>query len=218
MTRLAYLRDEVAMDHPIVNQSAVDVAKLVQRMTSHYFAHVAAMYVARDPRAELFAPPIEDGQNVPILRIPRRDGNNMEMWFNYYLAENRKVEAVEDFDRVWLTGALLQVGDALGAHGYFNHEPEAEIIRHLRNGIAHGNRFNFQPAVLDKQTGHLKYPANISRYAARQVMPAYEIDTHLQGQEVLWTWGGPCAVVDCLTVLGIHLWNMGHGIPPPVAN
>jgi hypothetical protein len=109
------------------------------------------------------------------------------------------------------------VGDALGANGYFGHEPEAEIIRHLRNGIAHGNRFCFDTRVINKATGKLKYPANTSRYAARQVMPVHEVDTTLQGSEVLFVWGGPDAIVDCLTVLGVHLWHVGHDIPTPAA-
>jgi len=199
----------------IVNQAAVEVATLAQRMTSQYFSHVAGMYIARDKRAKMFAPAIEPGQSVPILRLPRRDGNDMVMWFNYYLAENMKPETRQDFDRVWLMGALLTVGDALRANGYFNHDPEAEMIRHLRNGIAHGNHFEFHPSVIDKTTGKLKHPANISRYSSRQAMPKHEIDTNLQGAEVLWGWGGPDAIVDCLTVLGVHLWNVGHGLPLP---
>jgi len=126
-----------------------------------------------------------------------------------------KPETRRDFDRVWLMGALLTVGDALRDNGYFDHAPEAEIIRHLRNGIAHGNHFRFDDAVKDKTTGKLKHPANIFRYSARQSMPKHEIDTNLQGAEVLWGWGGPDAIIDCLTVLGVHLWNVGHGLPLP---
>ena len=107
------------------------------------------------------------------------------------------------------------VGAALGANGYFKHIPEAEIIRHLRNGIGHGNKFNFRSEVIDKTTGKLKHPANIFRYAAQQTMPRHEVDTDLQGMEVLFGWGGPDAVIDCLTVLGVHLWNVGHGISTP---
>lgn len=206
---------ELKVDAKIVNQNAVDVATLTQRMVSQYFSHHASMYVARDPRAQSFAPAIEPGQNVPILKIPRRDGNAMQLWFNHYLAEGLKPTAVEDFDKVWLMGALLVVGDALGENDYFGHIPEAEIIRHLRNGIAHGNRFSFHRSVIDQGRCKLKYPANISRYAAQQAMPAHEVDTDLQGTEVLFFWGGPDAVIDCLTALGIHLWNLGHGIPGP---
>jgi hypothetical protein len=200
----------------IVNQQAVNVATLAQRLVSQYFSHVAAMHVARDPRAETLRPQTEPGQHVSVLKIPREDGNNMVMWFDHFLAEGRKPETSEAFDRVWLTGALLTVGDALGANRlYFGHEPEAEIIRHLRNGIAHGNRFKFDDRVIDKTTGRLKHPANISRYAAQQAMPVRQVDTNLKDTEVLFSWGGPDAIVDCLTVLGIHLWRVGHGIPTP---
>jgi hypothetical protein len=199
----------------IVNQNAVDVATLSQRMVAQYFSHVASMHVARDPRAAMLSPPIEPGQAVPVLKIPRGDGNAMIMWFDHYLAEGRKPETRKDFDRVWLMGALLMVGDALGANRYFGHDPEAEIVRHLRNGIAHGNRIAFDHRVIDKATGKLRYPANISRYAARQTMPMHEVDTNLQGTEVLFVWGGPDAIIDCLTVLGVHLWHVGHGMPTP---
>jgi hypothetical protein len=199
----------------IVNQNAVDVATLTQRMVSQYFSHHASMYVARDPRAQTLGPQIEPGQAGPVLKILRRDGNAMIVSFDYYLAEGLRPKTLEDFDRVWLMGALLMVGDALGANGYFGHIPEAEIIRHLRNGIGHGNRFKFRSEVIDKVTGKLKHPANIFRYAARQGMPVHEVDTNLAGTEVLFVWGGPDAVIDCLTVLGVHLWNVGHGIPTP---
>ena len=92
---------------------------------------------------------------------------------------------------------------------------EAEIIRHLRNGIAHGNRFTFRTNVVDKSSNKLRYPANIFRYSDLQQMPRHEVDTHLEGSEVLWVWGGPDAVIDCLTVLGVHLWNIGYGLPVP---
>jgi len=203
------------MSQTIVNQKAVDVAMLAQRMVSQYFSHVAAMYVARSPRAEELRPQIEAGQIVPTLKIPRGDGNTMIMSFDHFLAEGRKPEARQDFDRVWLIGALLLVGAALGANGYFGHALEAEIIRHLRNGVAHGNRFSFHSNVIDKTTQKLKYPANIFRYAVRQSMPMHEVETNMQGTEVLFVWGGPDAIVDCLTVLGVHLWHVGHGIPIP---
>jgi hypothetical protein len=37
------------------------------------------MYVARDPRATALRPEIEPGQLVPILKIPRRDGNTIDL-------------------------------------------------------------------------------------------------------------------------------------------
>ena len=139
----------------------------------------------------------------------------MTMWFNHYLAECRKQEVRIDFDKAWLIGALLIVGDVLRATGYFGHAPEAEIIRHLRNSVAHGNRFNFHPNITDRATRRLRYPANIFRYDIQLSIPRHEVETNLQGTETLFVWGGPDAVIDCLTALSIHMWNVGHGIAAP---
>ena len=204
------------MPPTIVNQKAVDVATLAQQVVAQYSSHFVAMHVARDPRAETLAPPIEPGQITPVLRIPRGDGNTIVMSFKHFLAEGQKPETKKVFDKVWLVGALLTVGDKLRDNDYFENEPEVEIIRHLRNGIAHGNKFTFYNSVKDKTTGRLKHPANIFRYATRQQMPMHEVDTNLEGTEVLYSWGGPDAVLDCLTVLCIHLWNVGHGLPIPL--
>jgi hypothetical protein len=203
------------MTATIVDPKAVEVATLAQRVVLQYFSHHVAMHVARDPRSNAFAPSVEQGQIIPVLKIPRRDGNAMIVSFDHYLVEGRKPDTRQEFDKVWLVGALLTVGDALGEHGYFGHIPEAEIIRHLRNGVGHGNKFDFHPKVKDKGTGKLKQPANTFRYAAQLQMPRHEVDTHLQGTEVLFKWGGPDAIIDCLIVLGTHLLNVGYGITTP---
>lgn len=63
----------------VANQKAVDVATLAQRAVSQYCSHHVSMYVARDPRATALRPEIEPGQLVPILKIPRRDGNTIDL-------------------------------------------------------------------------------------------------------------------------------------------
>lgn len=199
------------MNAVIVNRAAVEVGTLAQDAVGRYFTHVTAMHVARDPRAEALAPTVEYGQNVPLLRIPRRDGNAMVLWFNHYLRGNYDPQTREDFDKIWIRGALLTLADALGDNGYFGHCPEAEMVRHLRNGVGHKNRFTFHSRVIDSRTGRLRYPANTFRSATQQNAPRHEIDTHLQGSEVLWTWGGPDAIVDTFTALSLHLLAIGHG-------
>ena len=204
------------MNAVIVNRAAVEVGALAQDTVGRYFTHVAAMQVARDERAEGLAPPVEAGQNVPVLRIPRRDGNHMIFWFNHYLRGNRDPAVAEEFDRTYLRGALLTVADALGDNGYFGHCPEAEMVRHLRNGIGHKNRFTFHSRVIDPATGRLRHPANTFGQAAQQNAPRHEIDTHMQGTEVLWTWGGPDAIVDTLIALSLHLLQIGYGPVAPL--
>jgi hypothetical protein len=37
---------------------------------------------------------------------------------------------------------MVVLGDALSDHAYFDRDPALEFVRHLRNGIGHGNHFN----------------------------------------------------------------------------
>jgi hypothetical protein len=49
----------------------------------------------------------------------------------------------------------LRSGDALERNGYFDRALELELIRHLRNGIAQGNRFDIRdPNKLTKFPTH----------------------------------------------------------------
>jgi hypothetical protein len=43
-----------------------------------------------------------------------------------------------------IKAAILHVGDAFSRFGYLNKAPELEFLRHIRNAIAHGNRFNIK--------------------------------------------------------------------------
>jgi hypothetical protein len=62
---------------------------------------------------------------------------------------------VDDLDRLWLVGALLTIGDALKQHRYFDRAPELELLRHLRNGAAHGNTFRIKnPKELEEYPAH----------------------------------------------------------------
>jgi len=206
------------MSNPaIINQSAWDVGRLTQRLMEEYYTHMAALHVAADPRAAALAPPLEPGHAVPVLHVPRDDGTHHTFWFDHFLGQVRQPQLVEDFKRAWLASSLLTVGDALGAAGYFNQapnaEPEAELVRHLRNGIAHGNEFSMRGDVVDPSTGLLKRPAHNRRYAAVLNMRAYEVDTYLNGKQVLFAYGGPAAILDILTALGWHLTRTACGFP-----
>ncbi len=109
----------------------------------------------------------------------------------------------------------MAVGDALGDAGHFDlvpdAEPEAELVRHLRNGVAHGNNFLIRGKVIDPNTSRLKLPAHNRRYAKVLSMREYEVDTHLNGSAVLFDYGGPAAILDILTVLGGHLTRTACG-------
>jgi hypothetical protein len=189
------------------NQAAHEIMTLIERMTSQYNSHFVAMLVARDPRAASLAPPVENGEMVPLFRLP--DGAIAH--FHHFLSECRNTETQKGFDSVWLVGALLTVDDKIKEKGYFGHAPEAEMVRHLRNGVAHGNKFKFNPNVINPATRKLKHPATTARYAAELGRPVRQVDVDLEGKEVMFGWGGPDAVIDCLEALRFHLSNVRMG-------
>ena len=61
-------------------------------------------------------------------------------------------------------GAMLTLGDELSVHGYFDRAPILELVYHLRNGVAHGNRFNI---TKDGKKRLARRPAHNSDAAVR---------------------------------------------------
>lgn len=200
----------------IINQTAWEIGILAQRLVAGYYTHMAALYVAADSRAGVLAPGVEPGQMVPVLRVPRDDGTYHVFHFSHFLAEVSNPQLAEDFKRAWLANSLLMLGDKLGEAGYYNRapdeEPEAELVRHLRNGIAHGNKFRMRGKdIVDPKTARLRCPAHNRRYTKALTMREYVVDTDLNGTTVLFDYGGPATVLDILTALGWHLTRTAHG-------
>ena len=94
----------------------------------------------------------------------RKDGTKWSFDTQDALISAVADEAIaEEFPRVWLTGALLAVGDSLERNSYFDHAPELELIYRLRNGIAHGNRFEIRSLFGEHQRGVLFWAAKVLR-------------------------------------------------------
>ena len=127
---------------------------------------------------------------VPIEPIPRKDGTAHFFSLSHAI---REVAAEPDFlavrDQLWLAGALLTLGDALAAENYFDHAPDLEFVRHLRNGIGHGNRFHFlhgeprRPAHFTGPEGRLMADGVTSTPPGQA--HTFEITRALEGQPVL---------------------------------
>jgi hypothetical protein len=103
-----------------------------------------------------------------------------------------------------LTEGLIALGDAPDRNGYFDRAPHLELVRHLRNGASHGNRFRIdQPAKLTK------LPAN--NLSARVRSPAgspFEITPDVQGQTVMFEFMGPADFVDLFLSVEVHLFSI----------
>jgi hypothetical protein len=194
----------------IKNLGALAVGQLSERLVSGYYAHLAAIHVATDPRAIALAPETKPGFIVPVGFVKRKDGSEHAYHFNLFLAKARDDPNIKlDMERIWLSGAVLSVGDELSAHGYFDRAPELELLRHVRNGIAHGNRFR-----LDNPKSWLKYPAhNRLAWVRSDLKTEFEIEPAHHGIPVLFSYMGPADVLDLLLSVGQYLNRMGNGDP-----
>ncbi len=119
-----------------------------QHLRDRYYAHRAALEIARDPAASDLLPPPEEGALVSQFYVQQGDGkpplNELALHFPYFLEGGREPDIAEEFEQVYFKGALLELGDALAEHNYVDRSPPLEFVRHLRNGIAHGNRFEIR--------------------------------------------------------------------------
>jgi len=178
------------------------------RMYEGYFMHVAAIRVATDPRAAALSPNVEPGQIAPVGYVVRKDGTPHVFAFTHYLARAGSDPAMlDELQRVWLIGALLAIGDALKPHGYFNRAPELELLRHLRNGVAHGNTFRINNSK-DLET----FPAhNRLAWIRSDNKTEFEITPNLQNQPVLFDFMGPGDILDLLMSVSHYLERIGDG-------
>jgi hypothetical protein len=191
------------------NQAAFDIGQMAHRMFEGYYMHLAAIQVAKDPRAIALSPNVEPGQMGPVGRIHHKDGTRHEFAFAHYLAQARiNPVMVADLDRLWLVGALLTIGDALEKQSYFDHAPELELLYHLRNGVAHGNTFRINLKRLSKHPAHNRLACVRSDSKAE-----FEITSNLQGQPVLFDFMGPGDILHLLTSVSLYLIRMGNGDP-----
>lgn len=139
------------------NARAFAVARLAECLYADYIGYDALLKLGRDPRAVAHIPAKELGQNVPIGRLTRaEDGHEMIVYhYRHYLAEATKPGVDADHARVFLGGALMTLGDALKHNGYFDHHPELEMIKHMRNAVGHGNKFDIRnPEALTRYPAH----------------------------------------------------------------
>ncbi len=179
------------------NPAAFACGQLAQSMVSGYFSHRVAMLMAADERV----------QALPLDRVAtpdQIDGHQFD--FRHFLRQVREPELAAEFERVWLAGALVQVGNEVAQNGYFDHAPEIELVRHLRNGVAHGNRFD------------IRYPEELKKWPAHNHHAwvrgaAIEITPELNGTPVLFNFISAGDVLRLLTGVSLYLIRMGNGDP-----
>jgi hypothetical protein len=189
---------------PLRDLDAFRAARLAHRLGGGYYVHSAILAGAANLDREH---PI-DWRHT--REVTRNDGTTHVFAFDHYFREAfENNNTKDDLDRVWLTGALLRLADTLDKRFYFDRAPQLELIRHLRHGAAHGNRFKItNPAKL------LKYPAN--NFSASVKSPAgttFEITPALHDRPVMFDYMGPGDYVDLFFSVEVHLFSLAVDHP-----
>jgi hypothetical protein len=186
-----------------VKKPSFEIGRLAHRMAQGYYAHAAAVEVSKDPQSKALASTILqgiDGQPVTVGYVNRNNKTQHTFDFNHYLDYLNSPSMVNDLPRVWLVGSLLTIGDALAEQRYFDHAPELELLYHLRNGIAHGNKFNLTKIGLERLA---KHPAH--NKSAKVKITEFEVVENLNGMPVLFDFMGPGDILDLLMSIEIRL-------------
>jgi len=170
------------------------ISRLAHRLGTGYFVHTSILEVL--DTVDL-AQPIDWTKESQAFR---KDGSFHRFAADHYFREAVADEATRlDLDRVWIAGALLQLGDALDRIEYYDRAPILELVRHLRNAVAHGNRFRINKAeVLDK------FPAH-NRDLRWHDGPAIEIVAALHDQPLMFDFMNPADFVDVFLAVAEYL-------------
>jgi hypothetical protein len=182
-----------------------DVSRTANRLAQGYYSFVVAHYVAVNPFAINLLPPAKAPGLNPTGELPRKDGTSHELDMRHYLdllREDRDLQ--RSFLHTWAMGALSILGDELAGYAYFDRAPILELVYHLRNGVAHGNRFNI---TKDGERRLKDHPAH--NKDARVKSPAgtvFEVTPTLTGP-VLFDFIGAADVIDVLQSVELHLAN-----------
>lgn len=183
--------------------SAEETAQLASLLRFGLYAHAAALEIGRDPRAlSLALHTSEAAGEPPTGSVICRDGSSRPFDLRYVLDLMGSEPTLRaEMDRAWCVSSLVLLGDRLAAENY-DRAPVLEVVRHLRNGIAHGNRF-----TLRKPEDLGTWPAHMRDAACRSSQPI-EITPDLDGSVVLFEFMGPGDVLDLLISVSTHLQHL----------
>jgi hypothetical protein len=178
-------------------QAAAKVAQVARDMAAGYEAHIVVSRMPPKIDRNAFVKFIGENliESVPRKSAPAWQIDTQDTFYNAVVRDTIS----EEFPRIWLTGSLLRIGDALKANRYFDHAPVLELVRHLRNGVAHGNSFDIR--YPDELT---TYPAH-NRDAAFHTDTIFEITPPLNGATVLFEFMDAGDVLDLLSSVASHL-------------
>lgn len=175
----------------------IRIAELAFILYEGSLSHAAAIIVARDAGREA----VRHGPYGSIGTIGKKQGRPIEYSFDHFLRLGAESSLVaQHTNRVWLAGALITLGDALDRMNYIDRSPLLELTRHLRHGVAHGNKFR-----IDRPDGLKKFPAHNRDSPVRGWdTRIFEILPKVDGENVLFDFMEAGDVIEHL--LAVHLY------------
>lgn len=182
--------------------SAEEVGRLARRLTSVLYIQHAALGVLRHPDSSALAPGRKHEVGEAAGLVLRQDGSSVAYDWQHHVDAARGDEAVAaELERAFVVSALLVLAEQLAKENYFDRAPVLEMVRHLRNGVAHGNAFHFHdPSVL------VHWPAHTRDAACRSPLgSSFEITADCEGRPVLFDFMAPGDVIDVVASVGSHL-------------
>ncbi len=143
---------------------------------SIFYNNILAFFTALNEIPALFDPKY-------VTTIKTNDSINLEgktTGKNHFkrleLIEQMKAKFGSVKEAVKILGQQLVISCYVSVEDKNDKSPEFEFFRHLRNGCAHGNKFNFK----DKKTGRIIPLKNEAKWES------FKIDTSLQDKEVIF--------------------------------
>jgi len=170
--------------------TAKKISQLINQLQTIYAAISTTLITLNDNQILqlLEAKGFDKGSKI---RLGKHDGSyyrNINFWDSInFVRNNNKFNL--DFMGMQLSTILLSVGHELKKHHYFDKTPELEFFRHLRNGISHGNKFDFKH-------GEPRRPAKFKNF---------EIASSLQGEDVLFKFIKPGDLFELFDHIKKHL-------------
>jgi hypothetical protein len=183
---------------------AIDLGHKLITLAHGYYSHTAAVELSLNKDILCTIRPQLNNLWEPVGEARKKNGGSHQFLKMAWLEHDQFNHHIRDeLDRIWLTGALIYSGDALGNKGHFGHAPCLELIYHLRNAAAHNNRFMFTEGGRKRLS---KHPAHTrdgpSGYPTNSI---FEITPDLEGTLLMWEFMEAGDILDALKTAGYYL-------------
>jgi hypothetical protein len=204
------------MTVPFVSRwpGAFDVGQKISNLGTGSLSHDVMVKLVNHPRVEELMPDRSPDGTVAVDYLY----NNGKPGTQYDALHYLKIAQKDPYfapmlQQTWSAGAIITAGDILDKYDYFDHGPEVELIYHLRNGVAHGNKFHFtvrgNPVGISRMN---RYPAFLRSFSGREV---FRITPNLEGSPVLFDFIGPDDIIQLFALAGNRLADLERGILGP---